>query len=102
MFLTLKPLIFSGHKHRAYTGNLLSNSLNLMSYQLFLEYYFSGIGLTEQVIVLLDLKLYSQVKNLNVPLSPYYLEVAQEHICDSCFICKDRLWITCLATFWTS
>lgn len=68
-----------------------------MNYQLLLECYAKGAEVDNQEVNLLDLELYSQIESIKVSSSEGCLEIAPDHICQACLICKGSLWITCLA-----
>ncbi len=68
-----------------------------MNYQLLLECYCSGTGLTKMETELLDLELYSQIQSIKVSSSQGCLEVAPDHICEIAQVSIGSMWITCLA-----
>ncbi len=68
-----------------------------MNYQLLLECHAQGTEITFQEAELLDLELYSQIESIKVSRTQGCLEIAPDHICTTCFVCKGSTWITCLA-----
>ena len=69
-----------------------------MNYQMLLEYYSTGVALSNQELKMLDIELYTQIESIKVSRTQGCIEIAPKHICKATLVCEGSFWITCLAS----
>ena len=62
-----------------------------------LECYSSGTRITEKESMLLEIELFTQIKNIKINKKQSCTEVAPDHICKATLVSRGSFWITCLA-----
>ena len=69
-----------------------------MNYQMLMECYASGSGISEDELQMLEIELYTQIESIKVSRTQGCLRIAPKHICKTAHVCEGSLWITCLAS----
>ena len=69
-----------------------------MNYQMLIECYASGSGISEDELQMLEIELYTQIESIKVSRTQGCLQIAPKHICKTALVCEGSLWITCLAS----
>ena len=63
-----------------------------------LEYYSTGVEISNQELKMLDIELYTQIESIKVSRTQGCIEIAPKHICKATLVCEGSFWITCLAS----
>ncbi len=69
-----------------------------MNYQMLLECYASGAGITNEELQMLDIELYTQIESIKVSRTQGCIKTAPKHVCKAALVCEGSFWITCLAS----
>ena len=68
-----------------------------MNYQMLMECYASGSGISDDELQMLEIELYTQIESIKLYRTQGCLQIAPKHICKSALVCEGSIWITCLA-----
>ena len=66
-----------------------------MDYKTLIDWHCSGNKLDIEDLEILDSEFNECMKGSN---TSYYFDIAPPHICNSCMIAENSLWISCLAS----
>ena len=69
-----------------------------MNYQILLESYAAGQGISKDELSLLELELDSQLESIKFSRTQGCTGKAPKHICEAAAVCQGSSWISCFAS----